>query len=88
MSIVIRILMSSMDTVNLEVGIIGQYKINENKLAELQLQWNTSECRIIGATDGGLKDHKGTSSYTIFLPNDEHTIVEGHAGEYQPSRLA
>ena len=50
----------------------------------LQSRWNQPNCSIVCATDGGLKDQVGTSSYAIFLPQDESAVIEGFAGEYQP----
>ena len=69
-------------------SITGYYEINENQLEELKAQWNEPESLIIGATDGGLKDQKGTCSYAIFLPGDDQAAVEGYDGEFQPRCLA
>ena len=38
---------------------------------------------LVCATDGGLKDSMGTSSYTVYFPQDLTPIVFGMAGEYQ-----
>ncbi len=36
------------------------------------------------ATDGGLKDQVGTSSYALFLPQDKQVIISQSTREYQP----
>ena len=73
---------------NIERDIIGQWNKDTTNLAKLKQQWKTQECKIICATDGGLKDGVGTSSYTIFLPNDSQPALEGHSAEYRPQEWA
>ena len=65
-------------------SVLGIYEINQNQMAKLEQQWHTPQNIIVVATDGGLKDQMGTSSYAFFLPNDPIAIIEGYAGEYQP----
>ena len=72
----------------IERDIIGKWNKDKTNLEKLKQQWKTQECKIICATDGGLKDGVGTSSYTIFLPNDPQPALEGHAAEYQPHEWA
>lgn len=64
--------------------ILGKHMHNEAKLAELRQMWTTQGGTIISATDVGLKDWVGTSSYALFLPQDNQPIVEGHVGRFQP----
>ena len=54
----------------------------------MRQQWHDAVCTIIAATDGGLEDGVGTSSYGIWFPNEMPPILHGHAGELQPSRNA
>ena len=53
--------------------------------SELQQMWHGTNCVLICATDGGLKDQVGTSSYALFLPEISTPIVTGRAAEWQPS---
>ena len=55
---------------------------------QLHKQWHQAGNYIIGATDGGLKDQVGTSSYGIFLPNEDTAVVAGYAAEFQPRKSA
>ena len=50
----------------------------------LKGQWPNTDTTIICASDGGLKDNVGTSSYAFFLPYDEEPILTGFSVEYQP----
>ena len=76
------------DNAGIVDGIIGKYEVDETQLEELHSGWHNPECQIVAATDGGLKDRKGTSSYAFFLPNNARAILMGYAGEYQPRRSA
>ncbi len=71
-----------------EAAVLGEYIINENKLDELKEQWHEPNTRVICATDGGLKDMIGSSSYAIFFPEDSTPIISGGNTEYQPRLLA
>ena len=42
----------------------------------------------MSATDGGLKDSIGTSSYGLFFPGECKAILAGFAGEFQPKDYA
>ena len=65
--------------------MVGTSYTDEGQIEELKRRWRESGSSIVCATDGGLKDQRGTSSYSIFFPDNEQAIVEGFAGEYQPS---
>ena len=65
-------------------NVIGQYQLNTDAVERLKCKWHQPECRIVCATDGGLKDQIGSSSYGIFFPDEESAIVSGRASEYQP----
>ena len=67
----------------IDKAVLGTYQIYPEQKEKLQEIWNIGGT-LICATDGGLKDTMGTSSYVFYLPNDLQPIVEGLAGEYQP----
>lgn len=71
-----------------EDRILGEYTTNAEQMKRLKIQWQMKECTVIAATDGGLKNEVGTSSYALFFPNDTAPILQGYAGEFQPSRKA
>ena len=71
-----------------EVRVIGQYDMNAVLLQQLKQTWHGEDCKLVCATDGGLKDMVGTSSYAIFLPNEEQAVIAGRSGEYQPWKHA
>ena len=48
--------------------VLGEYRIDHYQMNKLKLNWQTAHTTIICATDGGLKDEAGTSSYAFFLP--------------------
>ena len=48
------------------------------------MKWQTLETTIVCATDGGLKQQVGTSSYAFFLPGISDLVLEGFSAEYQP----
>ena len=62
----------------------GQFTVVAKQMDFLQARWHQADCKLICATDGGLKDKMGTSSYVIFHADAEDPIVEGFEGEYQP----
>ena len=68
----------------MEQQIMGKFQVDAEMIKKLNKQWHTPENIIVGATDGGLKSHIGTSSYAIFLRDNTTPIVTGYAGEYQP----
>lgn len=72
----------------MEYHVKGRFKINQGQLDKLKSQWHNEECKVIVATDGGLKDAVGMSSYELLFPNESPAIVQGYTGEYQPSRTA
>ena len=65
--------------------VIGEYRINTSQMNKLKLHWQTAHTTIVCATDGGLKDKVGTSSYAFFLPYDEDPVLIGFSPKYQPS---
>ena len=67
---------------------MGKFNINRTLLEELNNKWHQAECTIVCATDGGLKNCIGTSSYAIFFPQKLEPIISGRAGEYQPREIA
>ncbi len=67
---------------------VGKYTVDEEILELLRQNWHTSENKLICATDGGLKDSIGTSSYGIFLPDNNQAMIAGFSGEHQPSQSA
>ena len=67
----------------IDKAVLGTYQIYPEQKEKLQEIWNIGGT-LICATDGGLKDTMGTSSYVFYLPNDLQPIVEGFAGEHQP----
>ena len=68
--------------------VIGQYTVDDNILESFHQKWHTLDNRLICATDGGLKDSIGTSSYGFFLPDNNQAMIAGFSGEYQPSQSA
>ena len=70
-----------------EEQVLGTYSENDQQLDRLHKQWHNG-VSLIAATDGGLKDAVGTSSYVLLFPQDTSPIVQGYAGEYQPRRSA
>ncbi len=68
--------------------VLGQYEINDELLGQLGKQWHQVDNLIVCATDGGLKDSIGTSSYAMFLPGITSAVPSGVAGEYQPRNSA
>ena len=71
-----------------ETQVIGKFEINSSLLEELEAKWQRVDCTLVSATDGGLKDNIGTSSYAIFFPQQDTPILSGRAGEYQPDDSA
>lgn len=72
----------------MEQQIRGRYKENEAQMVQLREAWYQQECHIVGATDGGLKNMMGTSSYAAFFPGETQPIFLGYSGEYQPRLFA
>ena len=72
----------------MEHNVLGNYKIDEQLLQNLHTKWKDDEVQLVCATDGGLKDGVGTSSYAIFFPGNHIPIVTGRAGEWQPRENA
>ncbi len=68
----------------MEQKVLGTYSTNTDLLQELRNRWLTEDCQIVCATDGGLKDGIGTSSYAIFFPGVITPLVSGRAAEWQP----
>ena len=68
----------------LEDEILGTYEEHAPYLQKLEGMWHDRECSLVGATDGGLKDKIGSSSYVLYFPNDLQPILWGYTGEYQP----
>ena len=68
--------------------ILGVYRTEEALLNQLHQRWDSADCTIICAMDGGLKDRVGTSSYAILFPDNLTPIVTGRAGEWQPRENA
>ena len=64
-------------------NVLGKYQVNEALLHKLQGSWNESGVQLVCATDGGLKNCVGTSSYAILFPGDPQPIISGMAGELQ-----
>ena len=64
--------------------VLGKYRINHSQMNKLKLHWQTAHTTIVCATDGGLKDKVGTSSYAFFLPREDDPILVGFSTEYQP----
>ena len=64
--------------------VMGKAKIEYAQLEKLEIAWKSAECTIVCATDGGLKDTVGTSSYAFFLPHDTSPVIEGFSAEHQP----
>ena len=64
--------------------VMGTSHTDETKMESLQEMWHSHDGTILGATDGGLKDTVGSSSYAIFLPGDSTPVICGYATEYQP----
>ena len=46
--------------------ILGKYQVDDTLLNQLKERWHLPHCQIVCATDGGLKDKVGTSSYAFF----------------------
>ena len=65
-------------------NIMGQYFIDTELYRELEERWHQPDTIIVGATDGGLKSSIGTSSYAVFLPQNDTPVIAGFAREYQP----
>ncbi len=72
----------------LHAQIMGQYVTDDHLLQELHSKWHQPECTVVCATDGGLKDQTGTSSYAIFFPHLTQPIVFGRSGEYQSTETS
>ena len=64
--------------------VVGEFRTGQSLLARLETQWKGEECTIICATDGGLKDQLGSSSYGFFLPQETEPVLEGFSAEHQP----
>ena len=64
--------------------MIGKYTIDSQLMSDLHNIWNNRDTTVVWATDGGLKDKVGTSSYALFFPNNPIAILYGRAAEYQP----
>ena len=64
--------------------VMGIFEINLSLIDELKAVWHEEDTTIVCATDGGLKDQVGTSSYAFFFPDNPCAILFGKAGEYQP----
>ena len=60
------------------------YIVDDDKLEELQKEWHSTNLKLICATDGGLKDGIGISSYAFFRLHDTDPIIPGSAVEHQP----
>ena len=71
-----------------ETQVLGKYWVNQNLMEEFQAHWHESGCTVVCATDGGLKDCVGTSSYAFFFPQQVTPILSGMAGEFQPQANA
>ncbi len=68
----------------MERHVLGNYRIDDTLFHQLQSIWQSTDCKLLCATDGGLKDSVGTSSYAFFLPDIMTPILTGRAGEWQP----
>ncbi len=66
-----------------EKNVLGIYTMDEHREQLLKQEWGTNGMELVCATDGGLKDLMGTSSYAVYFPHDLTPIVFGMAGEYQ-----
>ena len=51
----------------IEQQVLGTFHVNSDGLDRLQEEWQQQECRLVCATDGGLKDCIGSSSYAFFF---------------------
>jgi len=71
-----------------EDQVVGKYQIDDRQMDKLKQLWGTQNLELVAATDGGLKDKVGTSSYALFFPNEFPPILQGFAGEYQPQKSA
>ncbi len=69
-------------------NVLGKYDKNEMLLEDLKAKWHQTDCHLVCATDGGLKDGIGTSSYAFFFPQQLTPLIAGKAGEYQPNESA
>ena len=49
-----------------EDGVICHYYIDQDLIQRLKQACHSMDCKLVCATDGGLKDTVGTSSYAIF----------------------
>ena len=67
-----------------EQNVLGNFQVDQALLHRLQQVWHSTDCKLVCATDGGLKDSVGTSSYALFFPREEQAVISGRAGEYQP----
>ena len=73
---------------SVEARILGKYTLDEEGLTLIKQQWHTGTCKLIGATDGGLKNKIGSSSYAIYAPDNTQPVIEGYAGEAQVNSSA
>ena len=71
-----------------ETNVVGRYDSNDGFLKKLEAQWHHIDCTLVCATDGGLKDGIGTSSYAFFFQQQLTPILAGRAGEYQSAKSA
>ena len=69
-------------------NIMGRSVTDEHLMQELHNKWNTQDCEIVCATDGGLKGTIGTSSYAMYFPHISQPIVFGNSAEYQPTEAS
>ena len=67
-----------------EQQVLGKFQVDHVLLHRLQQVCHSKDCTLVCATDGGLKDFVGTSSYALFFPREEQAVISGRACEYQP----
>ena len=53
---------------NVEQNVLGIYTMDEHREQLLKQEWGTNGLELECATDGGLKDSMGNSSYAVYFP--------------------
>ena len=73
---------------HLKDQVIGRFHVDTAQLENLLEQWHDKGFKLFAATDGGLKDMVGTSSYAFFFEEELTPILWGSTGEFQPNETA
>ena len=71
-----------------ESRVLGKFMIDSTQMERLKQCWYSSPVTLVAATDGGLKDGIGTSSYALFFTEEFPPIIQGCAGEHQSTKSA